>query len=438
MPRMIAKPGALILALTAAMAFAARTADVIAASQQPIAEAWRQDLQTLARELEARHANLYHTVSADSFRSGIDALAARVADLEKHEIVVEMARLVAGIGDGHTLVNVLWDRELGFHRLPLELARASDGVVVLAADPEHADLLGAQVLRIGDTPIEEAANAAAELVSRDNAYTPLQTTNYLIVSEVLHALRLADSIESVKLFVKDTGGRTRSVRVEARAGDAVGELVMFSPADTLPLWLRSREDRYWFSYLPAYRTVYVQFSGADYDKEEESLAAFGERLHSFVKDEQVDRLVVDLRWNDGGSRWRARHLLNSIIRIEAEMGGVRSTRERQPSGKIFTIIGPTTFSAATQFALDLDLHTNTVFVGEPTGGKPNHYGEVGRFRLPNSGVEIRYAVFYHQASHPRDTRPAIFPDVKAAHTVEDYRTGRDPALEAVWGYEGGT
>lgn len=43
-------------------------------------------------------------------------------------------------------------------------------------------------------------------------------------------------------------------------------------------------------------------------------------------------------------------------------------------GKLVTLIGRMTFSAAQTFAARIDQWTNTTFVGEPTGSRPNHYG----------------------------------------------------------------
>ena len=404
-------------------------------AQTPNPEQWRHDLVTLVRELEVRHANLYHTVSRETFREATDQLASRIPLLEDHEIIVELTRLVTMVGDGHTLIPLLWDREVDFGKLPLELVEAEDGVLILATATQYSDLLGARVIHIEGTPVDQAMRAVAPLISRDHQRSLRGATAFLVVPEVLHALDLIENLEHVELLVEDEAGERRIVSVQAVPRATEIEWQHFSSADTLPLWLRNREDRYWFSHLPDRRTVFVQFNRADWDKEEESVAEFGDRLYEYIADHDVSRLVLDLRWNSGGSRWRARHLLNAIIRIEHLLGGERVTRWRIPSGGLFTIIGPTTFSAAAQFALDLELHTNTVFVGQPTAGKPNHYGELGRFRLPNSNLEIRYSVFYHQASHPRDTRPAIFPDLQARHSTAHYRDGTDPALEAIWNYQ---
>ena len=38
--------------------------------------------------------------------------------------------------------------------------------------------------------------------------------------------------------------------------------------------------------------------------------------------------------------------------------------------------------------------TEAIFIGEPTGGRPNHFGEVKSFNLPNSGLSVRYSTKY--------------------------------------------
>ncbi len=401
-----------------------------AAAQTTTSDRWSEDLRTLVETLESEHANLYHTVSQAAFRAGINSLAAQAGSLNDSTIIAELARLVATIGDGHTEVKLPFLR-----RLPVVFERAADGLVILEVSSDFTDLLGARVIRLGQRSADDALAAVRPLYSRDNEWTSLGATDLLQIPEILHATGITQSADSVELEVETRSGELRVVTLAAVTREALGPLNVSISADTAPLWLRNRENRYWLALLAERRAVYVQFNGADWDKEEESLAEFGPRMEQTVRDHDVDRLILDLRWNDGGSRWRARHLLNAVIRVEGYFRAERATRERQPSGRIFTIIGPRTFSAATQFALDLDLHTNTLFVGEPTGGKPNHYGELGRApRLPNSRLEVRFSQYYHQESHPRDTRPAIFPDVTALPSIDDYRTGRDRALEAIWSY----
>jgi hypothetical protein len=112
---------------------------------------------------------------------------------------------------------------------------------------------------------------------------------------------------------------------------------------------------------------------------------------------------------------------------------IKREQINQP-GKLFTIIGRATFSAAMMLADDLEKHTNTLFVGEPTGASPNMYGDAERIVLPNSGLEVWASALHWVYSEPRDNRPWIAPDIPAELSSADYRARRDPALEAILGY----
>lgn len=422
-----------LVPLTAAGLLLILTTSSVSA-QDPREAQWRADLQVLVTQLELRHPDLYHSMPRERFRSELQRIEENVASLSDDDIAIALARLLAGLGDGHTLVPLMWDRSLGYSRLPVELARTADGVSVLAADSSLSGLAGSRVLRIGSLPATAAMDSLATLVSRDNEWTALtRAAEYATVPEMLHGLGITGAADRARLLVEDREVARREVVLQAVDREAPTRWDYGAYEKGAP-WLDRREDPYWLTVLPGDSVAYVQFNRADRDKEEESLAAFGRRLLDMVRDGSVRRIVLDLRWNRGGSRWRARHLLGGLIAAEHALGSPRSSRVRDPAGHLVTLIGPNTFSAAAQFALDLELHTNTAFVGLPTGGKPNHFGEVGRFRLPRSELEIRHSVYYHQAGHARDTRPAIFPDRRVRWTADDVLEGRDPALDAALGW----
>jgi tetratricopeptide (TPR) repeat protein len=78
---------------------------------------------------------------------------------------------------------------------------------------------------------------------------------------------------------------------------------------------------------------------------------------------------------------------------------------------------------------ELERYTNAIFVGEPTGGKPNSYGDSRRITLPNSGITVRVSTLWWQGDE-RDRRPWTAPQIAAGLTFEDYRSNNDPALNA--------
>src|SRR5688572_391776 len=108
-------------------------------------------------------------------------------------------------------------------------------------------------------------------------------------------------------------------------------------------------------------------------------------------------------------------------------------KKLEGEGKLFVLIGRSTFSAAQFLVNDLEQYTDAVFVGEPSGGKANSYGDSRKITLPHSGLTVRVSTLWWQED-PRDSREWKAPDIAAELTSHDYRNNRDPAIEAVRGY----
>ena len=115
---------------------------------------WREDLAHLARELPRRHRNLFHTMRREQFDSALAVLDRKLPALARHQVIVELARIVALVGDGHTNLAPTGDPKVGFRAYPVKLYLFKDGLFIRGATTAHADLVGAKVLRIGRLPAE--------------------------------------------------------------------------------------------------------------------------------------------------------------------------------------------------------------------------------------------------------------------------------------------
>ncbi len=133
----------------------------------------------------------------------------------------------------------------------------------------------------------------------------------------------------------------------------------------------------------------------------------------------VSRVIVDVRHNPGGDNHTYAPLLNLLV----------DPLVNKP-GYLYVIIGRQTFSAATNFATELDVKSEAVFVGEPTGGRPNLYGDVRTIILPSSHIKVSVSSRYWQKSTPDDQRPWIAPDIPVELSSVNYFTGVDPVLDA--------
>ena len=242
-----------------------------------------------------------------------------------------------------------------------------------AAAEACRQLIGAQVLSVDGHPIDEVLAAVEPLISRDNDQ---QVTwlgpEVLRWTPLIHALGLTGDPGQAALTVRFPDQTTGTVAVESVA-DPHTSLTDPRPAgwislpDTvgapMPLYLRNSDTPYWFEYLPAEDVVYFQFNGVG-DQPLEPIAAFCERLFTFIDNHQVSKLVIDLRWNGGGNTYLVQPLLHRLI-------GCTKINQR---GCLYVIIGRGTFSAAQNTATAIERETNAIFVGEPSGSRPNFIG----------------------------------------------------------------
>jgi hypothetical protein len=397
---------------------------------------WREDLRYMAEEMPKRHKNLFHTMTREQFDAAVRALDERIPRLARHEIIVELARIAALVGDGHTNVAPTRDPKIGFRSLPVSLYLFKDGLFVRAAAREQAALVGARVLKIGNLSAADSIARAGEVIGRDNQMgVKFFAPHLLTMPEVLHALRITDALEEAP-FVLEKDGRRQTVVLrphgafelmppdtDASWAAREGWADMRDGADAPPpLWLRDPRDKFWFEYLKDSRVVYAQLNRVG-DKDSETLADFSKRLVAFVEANPVEKLVLDVRLNRGGNGSLLRPLVVGLIKSKVDA-----------PGRLFAVIGRSTWSAAQFLADDLEQYTNAVFVGEPTGSKGNHYGDSRRITLPHSGLTVRVSIYYWQKWHPMDAREWTGPHLAAELTSADYRANQDPALKAILNY----
>jgi tetratricopeptide (TPR) repeat protein len=397
-------------------------------------EGWRYDLQLLAREVKRLRYQPFKSISEPDFDSAVKEIHDSVSHLSDMQIIIEMMKLLARVRDGHTVIYGISERP-EFHRnLPLELSYFEEGLFITAAQEKYEDLLGSQVLKFGEHTTEQVLHALDPLIGRDNEMGLLVMASVRMMNlPLLQGLGLVPDPDRVLLTVRDRHGAVRTIDLAADSDIPARRLWDGLPpgwksfpqtlAGPLPLYLKNRYADYWFDYLPESRTVFFQFNHVR-NNEHEPLAAFCDRLMKFINESNVDRLVIDLRWNNGGDTTIVQPLIHSLIR----------TDKINQRGKLFVIIGRKTFSAAQNTATFIERNTPAIFVGEPTGSSPNFIGEDNAFELPYSKLRVSVSDLYWESSWPDDHRPWIAPLLYAPPAFEAYRSNRDPAMEAIAAY----
>ncbi|MDQ1640158.1 MAG: hypothetical protein QOF62_3497 [Pyrinomonadaceae bacterium] len=406
-------------------------------SQMTREQGWRYDLALLEQEVDRKGFayGVFRTTTKAEFHDAVTNLANRIGKLTDPQMVVEIMRLMRSIGDGHTGLLLPPQQPDYAQALPLQFFLFKEGLYITGGDPKYKELFGSQVLQFGARSVDEVMKALDSVISRDNELWPSQLAPYHMRSlPLLSALGLVSDIKKIDLRLRDVKGTDRVVNVETDATHANSviwnhfpdEWITFAQTlpSPLPLYLKNTKTLYWFEYLEPQKIVYFQFNGV-LDDTKESLAAFTERLFKFINEHDVDKLVIDMRWNNGGNTLLAPPLLYSLIK----------TDKVNQKGKLFVIIGRRTFSAAQNTTTFLERHTKAIFVGEPTGSRPNFVGEETPFTLPYSKVLVNVSDLYWQSSWPFDYRTWVAPQIYTPPTFAAYRANRDPAMEAIVAYK---
>lgn len=419
---------ALLLAASMPIAASARQSSAPAAAQGKSwaitqgrtaaerAKLWREDLKQLATELPKNHKNLFFNIKKEDFDKEVAAIDAKIEKLPDGRLLVELMRLVARVGDSHT--SLQWTQASpALHRYGYELGWFGDGIFIIAAT-ENAQYVGSEVVKIGDVPAAEAMLKITEVFGCENEATRLSwAPRHAAIAEILSGLGLAKDASTVTLELKSAG---KTEKVTFRAVEQNSKLEWKTNFDggktPLPLRLKKR-GTYWTELVPGTKILYIQYNQC-VNAPDLPMAQFARTVEGFFDKLNIEKVIVDLRFNGGGDSQVARPLIDTL-----------KNSKFNEKGKLFVFVGRGTFSSAQLNASEFRRETKAVLVGEPTGQRPNHYGEMRKFELANTGLVVTYSTKYFKSS-PTD-EPSLMPDVKINYLSKDYFAGIDPPMDLV-------
>ena len=391
------------------------------------ADQWLEDIEVFENKHRKLHKNLFHTMTEAEFDNNLLDLRKAVPNLTAIQVAVGLARTIGGVGDGHTSIRL---HSLLTNRAPFLSWWFEEGLFIIQTDESNQDLLGAEILEIGQDGIHDVADKVEEIIGHATgniSWTKMISVYRINMPEVLEALGVISTIDEILLKVKDRDGVVRDVLMKGipiadynstiwRNLEGIVNQLYYPNQDL-------RNKSHWYKYLRESKSVYVQYNTCR-NTPDLKIKKFVAELEDFIDENDVERLVVDLRHNTGGDNTTNKTLVNMIAK--------NALLNRR--GHTFVLVGRSTFSAGMNMASDLEWKTQSILIGEMTGGKPNHYAETGQYVLPNSELAGTISILYRADGQPGDERVGVIPSIPAAPRFDDFVSLHDRALQIALSY----
>jgi Peptidase family S41 len=408
------------LALVAVVVVVVTGADAHQSAPVDVAE----DVRELGQSIESIHPAPFRSVPRQRFRAEVSSLARRAPTISRNELLVGVLRLIALLGprNGHTGLfpgDSAHTRPL--HLYPVRLYHFADGVYVV--DAEDRSLVASRLVAIEGTSVEQALELVGPLTPHDNASNVRgMAPHYLLTAEVLDGLGIIEGTGPAGFTFERPDGQRVDVELTALPGPEYaaafadphhGHYPSSLPRASRPLYLAGSDKVLWSRTLAGGRAVYV-----GYNSVVRPLSDVMTRIGRLVRSARTRRVIVDVRLNGGGD--------NTTY---GELTALFASRAVNRRGRLYLLTGRATFSAAANFAAEIDRDTRAIIVGEPTGGGVETYGDTSPVRLDTTGWLVYVAREYHERKRgPNDRRLAVEPDIRVELTSAAYFARRDPVL----------
>ncbi|WP_333888224.1 S41 family peptidase [Clostridium sp.] len=377
---------------------------------------WIKDLNYMQKAIPKKHVNPFFKVNQEKFNNELTSLKNSVYKLNDDQILSGIYKIIAGIGDTHTSpykkTSIIY---------PIQFYYFKEGIYVVNTLPEYKQALYTKLVKINGINIETIQKNILPLIINENsALIKKYIPKYLINAEILHGLNITSSVKNALFTFENSQGDNFNLNINSLNNeDLHGKFIIKGTSDTsYPLYMQKSNLNYWYKYITEEKTLYFKYNKCQEDDNSKTIEDFTTDILKFMDSHIVDKFVIDIRDNSGGSDKYITPIINWI-----------KTKKINTKDHLFVIVGRTTFSSAILNAVTLRKETNATFIGEETSGKPNHYGSVKSFTLPNSKIEIQYSTQFNKIS--ADNESTFIPDKIIEISIKDYLGKKDPILNYI-------
>lgn len=394
-----------------------------------------------------------------AFHALIDDLEGRADTMTDAEFVMGVSAAGAVTENGHSGVSMrrTMDR---LNSLPVRFYWFADGLHIVRARAEYADLIGLRVVSYGGAAPEALHPQMDSYFGGNTAFLRQNSASLFAAPASLHAVGLIDRADAVTLELLALDGErvTRELQVEAEPTGFFGarrnalarpygpeaesghDWRHLDPAVTEASWFARHPEQVLWADTLDHGGVYWRMRNV-FGNEETPLPGWLEAQAETLREAPANYLVLDLRANEGGDYTRTMQVARNIGDLI------------KPDGRVYVLTDGDTFSAGIVTAY-YALHgagERAVLVGAPMGDDMQFWAEGGGtpMRLPNSDIRVYVSTGYHDWENGCSDWSRCFwintlfgvgvgpveVDLPAPLLFSDYARGIDTGMEAIFAAE---
>lgn len=401
-----------------AMIFISSTIDTTIFAQTLNSKEWRNDMVFLAKNLAKVHDDPFFQLTKKEYRKLFTKLYFTIPFKNHTDISIEMAKIVAKIGDERTWIDLTQD-SLKFQAYPIELYWFDDGIFVINSTQEYSSIIGQRLVAINHLPIDEIITKLSSLIPSGNeGRLKYISPKYLSIPEILEALDIIDSTNQAT-YILEKENKLTEVQMTPTSKNKIPWIDLYNKISPMvSLFNQNFEKNYSFQYLSDYQTMQFQYNLCKNDVKL-PFDEFIKNMFHEIDNHEIQKVIIDMRHNSGGNK-----KLLDIFFTE-----LRKRNLHTKSDFIYVMTGRATFAEALGNVYQLRQKANAVIIGEKPGGQLNYFEDVVEFSLPNSQIQVQCSSKPLYTENPKlDT---LMPDILVSITADKYFIRQDPVLKTV-------
>lgn len=353
----------------------------------------QKDMMLLVESLQREHGDVTRYKSKEELKELSKALFGKLDHaMDQYEFYLFVSKLISEIQDGHTGSSLpselIADYEGGVKMFPVQLWFDGEHSFV-ACDRFPSLPVGTEILSINGENVNGIKKKLFEYLSSDGSIVSKKhwILNYggfpLLYSWVY------GRVDSYTLDYKDEKGEVKQLSIDA---DYLNNSQCMAYSQEFDEYLD-------LEFLPNSTAILTirSFHNKKLLQTEEDFKKF--LFYSFkkIKDQGINKLIIDLRYNTGGENANGAQLYSYLTDrpfqfssdpVSGPVWDYPSANNYQ--GKVIFLINGLSFSTTSNFAAIARSSARGVFVGEETGGAyyGGSSGEVFSLTLPNSKIRV--------------------------------------------------